>query len=388
MVPLSPTTEDDTSLRTAVVERLAANREPSIVVLAMAVLIVASAAFVYGPFETLYGTFWDGACGRFDSFLVCSSLLQNGFTAGILIGVAAPLVGAYLVNRQMALVGDALAHSSFGGVAVGLLIGATLPAVDIFGLTVPLDFPLLWAAIIAVFCALGLQILALKTDEYADVPLAVLLTGGFAVGVLIISYGDALVFGRTVEGFLYGDILFVPFENVQLMVGLALLTLGVIALTHKQMVFITFDREAARLARMHVWFYDTLLMVLTALVVVAAMQILGAILTAAMLVVPVAAAMQVTDSFNRSIVLAVIIGEASVIAGLVLSYQYDVAAGATIVLFGIAVYMLSLTARRSPLAALGLTSAAGISTALLFSTVAGVAMILVATGAYLLAVSR
>ncbi len=320
------------------------NRQPALVVLAMAILIVASAAFVYGPFPTLYDSFWDNACNAGDSFLFCSSLLQNGFTAGLLIGIAAPLVGAYLVNRQLALVGDALAHSSFGGVAIGLFIGATIPTVDILGVTVPLDFPLLWAAIIAVFCALGLQVLALKTDEYADVPLAVLLTGGFAVGVLIISYGDAIVFGREVEGFLYGDILFVPFENVQLMIGLALVTLGVIALTHKQLVFITFDREAARLARMHVWFYDTLLMVLTALVVVAAMQILGAILTAAMLVVPVAAAMQVTTSFNRSIVLAIIIGEISVITGLILSYQYDVAAGATIVLVAIAIYLWSVVA--------------------------------------------
>ena len=312
----------------------------------MAVMVAASAAFVYGPFPSLYDIFWTTACNAGGSFLVCSSLLQNGFTAGILIGIAAPLVGAYLVNRQMALVGDALAHSSFGGVAIGLFIGATLPAVEILGLTVPLDFPLLWALIIGILSALGLQYLALTTDEYADIPLAVLLTGGFAVGVLIISYGDAIVFGREVEGFLFGDILFVPFQNVQLMVGLALLTLGVIALTHKQLVFITFDREAARLARIHVRFYDTLLMILTAMVVVAAMQILGAILTAAMLVVPVAAAMQVTTSFNRAIVLGIVFGEISVFAGLVLSYQYDVAAGATIVLVAIAIYLWTVVSAR------------------------------------------
>ena len=312
----------------------------------MAILLVVSGVFVYGPLPFLYDTFWNSACNVGDSFLVCSSLLQNGFTAGVLIGIAAPLVGAYLVNRQMALVGDALAHSSFGGVAIGLFIGATIPTVEILGVPVSLDYPLLWALIIGILSALGLQYLAVTTDEYADIPLAILLTGGFAVGVLIISYGDAIVFGREVEGFLFGDILFVPFENVQMMVGLALLTLGVISLTHKQLVFITFDREAARLARVHVPFYDTLLMILTAMVVVAAMQILGAILTAAMLVVPVAAAMQVSTSFNRSIVLAVLIGEISVIAGLILSYQYDVAAGATIVLVAITFYLFAVLSKR------------------------------------------
>ena len=312
----------------------------------MAVMVAASAAFVYGPFPSLYDIFWTTACNAGGSFLVCSSLLQNGFTAGILIGIAAPLVGAYLVNRQMALVGDALAHSSFGGVAIGLFIGATLPAVEILGLTVPLDFPLLWALIIGILSALGLQYLALTTDEYADIPLAVLLTGGFAVGVLIISYGDAIVFGREVEGFLFGDILFVPFQNVQLMVGLALLTLGVIALTHKQLVFITFDREAARLARIHVRFYDTLLMILTAMVVVAAMQILGAILVAGMLVIPVAAAMQLTGSFDRGLLLSVAFGQVAIFGGIFLSYLLNIATGAMIIIVAIGTYLGAVLAAR------------------------------------------
>ena len=312
----------------------------------MALLLVVAGAFVYGPFPFLYEQFWNGACNATDSFLFCSSMLQNGFTAGVLIGIAAPLVGAYLVNRQMALVGEALAHTAFGGVAIGLFIGATVSSIEILGMTIPLDFPLLWALIIATIAALGLQYLAVTTDEYADVPLAVVLTGGFALGVAVISYGDAIVFGREVEGFLFGNILFVPFENVQLMVALALLTLGLVGLTHKQLLFITFDREAARLARIHVTFYDTLLIVITALVVVAAMQILGAILVAAMLVVPVAAAMQVTTSFNRGLVLAVVFGEIAVIGGLVLSYRWDLAAGAAIVLVAIAFYLLAILSKK------------------------------------------
>ena len=311
----------------------------------MGLLLVAAGAFVYGPFPALYETFWDSACAAGDSFLVCSSLLQNGFTAGVLIGIAAPLIGIYLVNRQMALIGEALAHTAFGGVAIGLLIGATMPVVEVAGVSVPLDFPLGWALVIAVIAALGLQYLAITTDEYADIPLAVVLTGGFAVGIAVISWGN-IGFGQDVEGFLFGNILFVPFENVQLMVGLALLSLGLVALTHKQLLFITFDREAARLARIHVRFYDTLLIVLTAMVVVAAMQILGAILVAAMLVVPVAAAMQVTTSFNRGLVLAVVIAEIAVVGGLVLSYLWNVAAGPMIVLVAIAFYLVAVLGGR------------------------------------------
>ena len=292
---------------------------------------LAITAFILWVFPPLYEAVWGVTCSTVDTWLVCSGFLQRGFTAGILIGVTAPIVGAYLVNRQMALIGEALAHTAFGGVAIGLFVGAAVPA---------LDYPLLFALVAAAVAALGMQYVAVNTDGYADIPIAIMLTGGFAVGIAVISYG--VVFSATVESYLFGDILFVPFQNVQLMVGLTLLVAGTVAVTHKQLVFITFDREAARLARIDVWFYDTLLIVLTALVVVAAMQVLGAILVAGMLVIPVAAAMQVTGSFNRGLLLSVAFGQVAVLGGIFVSYVGNIATGATIILVAIAVYLLSL----------------------------------------------
>jgi len=308
-------------------------RELALGVPATLVVAAAIAAFILWVFPALYEAFWGATCSVADTWLVCSGFLQRGFTAGVLIGVTAPVVGAYLVNRQMALIGEALAHTAFGGVAIGLFVGAAVPAVD---------YPLGFALVTAAVAALGMQYVAVRTDGHADVPIAIMLTGGFAVGIAVISYG--VVFSATVESYLFGDILFVPFENVQLMVALTLVVAGVVALTHKQLLFITFDREAARLARIDVWFYDTLLVVLTALVVVAAMQVLGAILVAGMLVIPVAAAMQVTGSFNRGLLLSVGFGQVAVIGGILVSYALNVATGATIILVAIAVYLLSLAA--------------------------------------------
>ncbi len=288
-------------------------------------------AFILRAFPPIYDAAWGVACGATGEWLLCSGFLQRGFTAGILIGITAPIVGAYLVNRQMALIGEALAHTAFGGVAIGLFVGAAVPAID---------YPLGFALVAAAAAALGMQYVAVRTDGHADVPIAIMLTGGFAVGIAIISYG--VVFSATVESYLFGDILFVPFENVQLMVGLTLVVAAVVALTHKQLLFITFDREAARLARIDVWFYDTLLIVLTALVVVAAMQILGAILVAGMLVIPVAAAMQVTRSFGNGLFLSVAFGQVAVIGGILVSYVFNVATGATIILVAIALYLLAL----------------------------------------------
>ena len=311
-----------------------ANRELRTLVVGGALVTVglaALAAFVFFAFPPLYGLFWGATCNTFDTWLVCSGFLQRGFTAGVLIGITAPIVGAYLVNRQMALIGEALAHTAFGGVAIGLFVGMLVPSAN---------YPLAFALVVAAVAALGMQYVAVKTDGYADVPIAIMLTGGFAVGVAVISYG--VTFSATVESYLFGDILFVPFTNVQLMVGLTLLVIATVAITHKQLLFITFDREAARLARINVWAYDTLLIVLTALVVVAAMQILGAILVAGMLVIPVAAAMQLTGSFNRGLLLSVALGQVAIFGGIFSSYYLDIATGATIILVAIALYIVAV----------------------------------------------
>ncbi|ELY40305.1 metal ABC transporter permease [Natronorubrum tibetense] len=314
------------------VERIRQRRDIAFLSAGIPLVLLAFGAFIVWVFPLLFELFWGGMETIFDGhWLVRSSFIQHGFTAGVLIGFTAPVVGAYLVNRQMALIGEALAHTAFAGVAIGLFVGASVPA---------LDYPLAWAMVIAAIAALGMQYIAVNTEGYADIPIAIMLTGGFAVGIAVISYG--VVFSATVESYLFGDILFVPFENVQLMVGLTLLVGLTVGLTHKQLKFITFDREAARLARINVWFYDTLLIVLTALVVVAAMQILGAILVAGMLVIPVAAAMQLTDSFNRGLVLSVVFGQVAVLGGILLSYDLGIATGPMIIITAIIIYLGSL----------------------------------------------
>ena len=309
----------------------------------LAALVVVGVIALYGFIEVLFpplfeffwrgGIGWPGACAigsAAGTGMFCNPFIQRGLTTGLFIGVAGPLIGAYLVNRQMALIGEALAHTAFAGVAIGLFLGATVDWAN---------FPLATAVVVAALAAVGLQYLATKTDAYGDVPIAILLVGSFALGIAIVSRG--IGFGTTINSYLFGNILTVQFHNVQLMAALSLVVAGVVALTHKQLLLITFDRESARIARINVAFYDTLLIVLTALVVVAAIQVLGAILVAAMLVVPVAAAMQLTDSFQRMIWLSVAVGQVAVLGGVILSYQWNIATGAMIVLVAIAIYLVA-----------------------------------------------
>ncbi len=260
------------------------------------------------------------------------SFMWRSIATAVLIGIVAPLVGTYLVHREMALIGETLAHTAFAGVAVGLLFSATTDW----------DGSLLFAAlVVAVIGALIVQWLAEQTNTYGDVPIAIMLTGSFAVGTLLISYGGGLG-GVGIEDFLFGSAAVVPVEGARLMAVLSIAVVAVVAVTYKQLLFITFDEQAARVARLNVTWYNTLLIVMTAVVVVGAMQILGVILVAAMLVIPVAAASQVANSFQETLVLSIIFGQLSVLGGYAFALSQSLPPGGSIVVVSIVVYALSL----------------------------------------------
>lgn len=255
------------------------------------------------------------------------TFMQYALVAAVCAGVAGPLLGSYLVHRGMALVGDALGHVTFGGVALGFLVAAL----------VGWEQPLLVALVFAVLAALGMQHLSVHTDAYGDVPVAILLTGGFAVGVLVINF-DSVRLAGSIEDYLFGNVVLLSTTDLYVVVALTVAVVSTVAVTHKQLLYITFDREAAGVSRVKVGFYDTLLVVLAAGFVVASIYVLGVILVAAMLVVPVAAAMQTATRFRQSMVHAVVVGEFSAVGGVVAAYLLDLVVGPTIVLIAISVY--------------------------------------------------
>ncbi|AHF99314.1 zinc ABC transporter permease [Halostagnicola larsenii XH-48] len=266
-----------------------------------------------------------------------TNVFSHGFmwrsiATAVFIGIVAPLVGTYLVHREMALIGETLAHTAFAGVAFGLLFSATT-GWDGSLLTV--------ALVVGVLGALGVQWLTARTNTYGDVPIAIMLTGSFAVGTLLISYGRGLS-GVNIEEYLFGSASYVTTGGSQLMAVLSLLIVSVVALTYKQLLFITFDEQAARVARLNVTWYNTLLIVMTAVVVVGAMQILGVILVAAMLVIPVAAASQVAHSFKETLILSVLFGQLSVLGGYAIAINQGLPPGGSIVVAAIVIYLVAI----------------------------------------------
>jgi zinc transport system permease protein len=277
--------------------------------------------------DTLWGSVLDLLAGLTGIDVLAFPFMQRAYLAAICIAVIGPLVGSFLVHREMAMIGDTLAHSAFAGVAAGLFVNA------VFAVTVP---PLLTALVVAAGAALVVQTLIDYAGAYRDTSLAIVLTGSFAVGSVLITATDGGI-AVGINAYLFGSLATVSRANAALLFVLSgLVTVGVVV-AYRPLVYVTFDAVGARAAGIDVTRYNQLLAVLTAVVVVGAMQIMGVILVAAMLVVPVATASPIRG-FKRSIVGAVAAGQFATVAGVSVSYLYDVAAGGSIVLVAISVY--------------------------------------------------
>ncbi|MFC4358441.1 metal ABC transporter permease [Halobium salinum] len=281
--------------------------------------------------------------GGFVTEMLGYPFMQRAFVAGVCIAVVAPLVGSFLVHRQLAMIGDTLAHTAFAGVAVGIFLSSLL-ATEVS--------PNLTALVVAVAAALLIQVLSEHTDVYNDVSMAVVLTGGFAVGTVLISLTSGGI-AVSINQYLFGSLSTLTRGDVEILAVLSVIVVASVLVTYRKLVYVTFDESAARIAGFDVRLLNRLLVVLTAMVVVGAMQMMGVILVAAMLVVPVAAATQLARSFKQSVVLAIVAGQVAVLLGTTLSYTYGVAAGGTIVLVAIGVYLGAAVVSRLGVARMG-----------------------------------
>ena len=262
--------------------------------------------------------------------------MHRAVLVGLCIGVMAPLIGTFLVHRQLALIGDALAHTAFAGVAVGLFLNAVLD----FGVS-----PYLTAIIVAMIAALSIELISEVTDAYNDVSMAIVLSTGFALGTTLISL-NAGGLSVGIDQYLFGNLATVSRENAAILLVLFAVIVGTVALTRNQLLYVTFDETAAEVAGIPVNWYNRTMVVLTALVVVGAMQIMGVILVAAMLVVPVAGAAQVSRSFTGSLLSSVVLAELAVVVGIGLSYYGEATAGGVIVLVAVAIYVACIVLGR------------------------------------------
>lgn len=253
------------------------------------------------------------------------AFMQRALVAAVAVGLAAPGVGIYLLQRRLALLGDGLGHVALTGVALGFLLGTA---------------PVLTAVVVATLGAVAVEVIRTRAAAGGDVALAMLFYGGIAGGVLLIGLSPGGGNANLVA-YLFGSLTTVG--NADL-VTICLLAAGVLAVTiglRRTLFAVCFDEEFATAAGLPVRAANLLLAVTAAVTVTVAMRIVGLLLVSALMVVPVAAAQQLTRGFRATLVGSLLVGVLVSVGGVVLSWYADVASGASIVVLAIATFGLS-----------------------------------------------
>lgn len=257
------------------------------------------------------------------------SFMIRAFIAGIVIGTVAPLIGTFLVARRYSLIADTLGHVSLAGVAIGLLLNIN---------------PLFTALALSIVMSLVIDRLRSNKLVSGESALAMLLSGGLAFAIVLISLAKG--FNVDLFSYLFGSITTVKETDLYLIIPLGILIALTTIFYYKQFLYISFDEEGARTSGMNVNALNILLMVLTAVIVSLSIRIVGSLLIGALIVIPVVTAGQIASSFKASIILAVFFSLFAVIVGLFASYYFNLAAGGTIVLVALITFALTSLFRK------------------------------------------
>jgi zinc transport system permease protein len=252
-----------------------------------------------------------------------ADFMRLAFAAGGIVGVLAPAVGFFLVERRMSLIGDGIGHVAFAGVAAGYLLGIS---------------PVATGVAASVAGAIGVEWLRARRRTAGDQALALLFYTGIALGVVLVSAAGAL--NANLFTFLFGSILTVTGGDLVLVGVLGAVGLLVVGALYRTLVAVSLDEEGARVSGLPVGPVNVVLAALTGVTIAASMRIVGILLIAALMVLPVIAASRIAWSVRSTILIAIGIGLGSVVVGLTTSYYGDLAPGGTIVLTAAAAFVV------------------------------------------------
>lgn len=254
-----------------------------------------------------------------------TEFMRLALAAGAIVGVLAPAVGFFLVQRRQSLVGDGIGHVAFAGVAVGILLDVS---------------PVLTALVAAVLGGVAIEVLRSRGGTAGDQALALVFYTGIAVGVVLVASAGAL--DVDLFQYLFGSILTVTRADVAVVGVLGAVGLATVGLLYRALAGVSIDEEGARVAGVPIGALNVALAALAAVTVALSMRVVGILLVAALMVLPVSAAGRVAWSMRSTLVLSMAIGLGSALAGLTISYYADAPPGGTIVLVAAAAYLAAL----------------------------------------------
>ncbi|MBM3291343.1 metal ABC transporter permease [Candidatus Bathyarchaeota archaeon] len=248
---------------------------------------------------------------------------QNALIGGSIAALVCALIGLFIILRKESMIGDGIAHISFGGIALGLFMGIN---------------PLITALLASVVGVLLINFLRKRGIAQSDSAIAVMLSLGFSIGLILIS----LVGGFNVElfSYLFGSILTISQFDLMIILGLGIITLFLIIVFYKELLSITFDEEASKLMGIPVNMLESGLNILIAVTIVLSIKVVGMILVVALLVLPGLTALQLNKGFRITSMISVIVGVTSVIIGIFVSALFNIATSGVII-FTLTAFFLS-----------------------------------------------
>jgi zinc transport system permease protein len=261
--------------------------------------------------------------------LLQAGFIQRAFIISIIIAILSSILSIFIVLKKISLIGDGLAHTAFGGLAIGYYVGF---------------LPLWIAGITVVLGSVGINKALRSTKISGDAAVAIFLQLGLAGGITLLSIARG--FGISLESLLFGSILIVNWDQIIAAAIVAAITLTIIFLFFKELTYITFDETQARASGIKTWVFDYLLSILSGIAVIISIPIVGVLLISALLVLPALISTQLTKSFRQTVILSPIIGLITVIIGILVAVIIDAAPGGTIVLAGLAILGIVFVGKR------------------------------------------
>jgi zinc transport system permease protein len=255
--------------------------------------------------------------------------MLRAFQAGIIVALICPLIGIFLVLKRYSLMADTLAHVSLAGIALGLITRLN---------------PIIIALAASVIASIAIEKLREAKKVYSESALAIFLSGGLSLAVILISLSGG--FNVDLFSYLFGSITTVRESDISIIFFLGLIVTAILLSLYKELVYVSFDEETAKVSGIPTRLINALLIISTAATIAISIRIVGILLISALIVIPVITALQLKKGFRATIIFAEIFSLFSVIMGIISSFYLNIPAGGTIVLIAICLFIITLIIKR------------------------------------------
>jgi zinc transport system permease protein len=251
--------------------------------------------------------------------------MQRALVTGVAAAICCAMVGLYLVLKRYSLFGDALSHMAFGGIALGYFLNV---------------YPIWTATIVSVSAALGITKLRKNTKISGDAAIAVLLSSGLGMGVVLVSAAH----GFTIDlfSFLFGSVLLTSTNDALSLVGISGVIIAVLIILRKPLLHFTFDEDQAKVNGVAVEKLNYLFIALAAVTVIITMRVVGILLITALIVLPNITSMMMGKGFKKTMIISISLSVAATVVGIIISYPLNLAPSGTIVMLMVAMYVGTL----------------------------------------------